>query len=232
MVVAIAGWWFSVADIAGFSLAQVLQPSVLAVYGLAGSASQLYLLVALLTMIIWLTATKASDRGAAVALAVLALATVSLPAFGGHSHAAGNRAVAVLSAVTHAAAAAAWVGGLAAFYVWLARDVTRVRDKAEAFGRLALVCVIALAATGVLNASVHLAQPTMLFTTGYGRLVVVKALLMIVLVGIAAPIRSRIVPRLAAAAGRGLFAKMVLGELFVMSVALGVGIALSQTPSP
>ena len=96
----------------------------------------------------------------------------------GHSAAGGAHDLATDSLVVHVLAASIWVGGLVAV---LATAAGRGPDRTAAlstavprFSRLALVCWLALAVTGVLNALVRI-PPDLLLGSGYGALVLAKA---------------------------------------------------------
>lgn len=91
----------------------------------------------------------------------------------------------------HVVAAAAWLGGLAQLMRVLRRtnvslDYASARSVLEGFSRMGIVAVALIAATGVLNTYLRSTGLGSLQTTTYGRLLALKVLLFIVLVGIAA----------------------------------------------
>lgn len=91
----------------------------------------------------------------------------------GHGAAAGS-AVDEVVVTVHAVTAAMWVGGLVVLVV-VGRSVER--RALLAFSRLALVSVLALAGTGLVNALQHVHGVEQLFLTRYGLLLLGKLLL-------------------------------------------------------
>lgn len=94
---------------------------------------------------------------AAVWLFVLSVVGLMPVALSEHSLAEGAHDVAINSLLYHLVAAALWVGGLVALLVHLSRRGDHARLACARFSRLALVCWIAMAASGVINALVQVA---------------------------------------------------------------------------
>lgn len=134
----------------------------------------------------------------------------------------------VLDAV-HALAAAVWFGMLVAlaatlrsrgaWAVWLPR-----------YSTIAWRSVGVLAVTGVVDAAVRLGGIAALFETGYGRVVLAKAAVLVVLLGLGWWWRRTWV---GAAAGHRMTAdaslRRAVGEVTVMAVAFGLAAALATT---
>src|SRR4029077_18977730 len=80
----------------------------------------------------------------------------------------------------HIVAAAAWFGGL----VQLAFVLRHDPDSGRRFSLLGLGAVIALSATGVARAFAELDSVSQVWTTGYGRILIVKTLLLGLLVSL------------------------------------------------
>jgi putative copper export protein/methionine-rich copper-binding protein CopC len=108
----------------------------------------------------------------------------------------------------HLLANCAWLGGL--FYISLVfvpalgQLAQRSRARAlalglPAFGAVAIVSAILLAATGSLNATVRMTSFNQLVTTAYGRTLVIKILLFLLMAGISAYHAFVLRPRLASA---------------------------------
>lgn len=138
--------------------------------------------------------------------AFLGAVTTASFAWSGHAAASegAGKAVHLAADVAHGWAAAAWVGALAAFFLWLRPQAVVARSAAELHGALhgfagvgtALVAV--LIATGLIN-SWFLVGPGRiegLVTTPYGRLLSLKILLFVAMLGLAAVNRFRLTPRL------------------------------------
>ena len=109
----------------------------------------------------------------------------------------------------HAVAASAWTGGLIALALvagrraapWSRESLAAVAPR---FSRLAGLCVLAIVVTGSYNAWAQLGGLSRLWNTAYGRVLIVKLLIVAVLVWLGAVNRYAHLPRLAPAqAARG-----------------------------
>jgi copper transport protein len=125
---------------------------------------------------------------------VCALVILPAPSLAGHALDRGRSRVEVLADLVHVAAASVWLGGLVALALALRRGADGV--VLRRFSNLAFVSVIALAATGVVRALSELGSVSQVWTTGYGRLLLVKTTLLGLLVVIGWVNRYRLVPRL------------------------------------
>jgi copper transport protein len=116
-----------------------------------------------------------------------ALALLPLPTLSGHALDQGRPALALILDVAHVTAAAVWIGGLAALALslWLGDGGLRL-PLARLFSGLALAAVVLLAGTGAGRALEELDSFSQLWTTGYGRAILVKTGLLVVLVALAA----------------------------------------------
>jgi copper transport protein len=149
-------------------------------------------------------------RGASLELiALVTLPVASLlvsPALGGHARTQSPAAVLFPADVVHVGAMSVWLGGLAilAFAVPAAAGLLApperrrlVRETVSRFSAVALVAAAALVASGLAQAMVEIRRVSALVDTGYGRAVLVKALLVGGLVALGAVNRRRLVPALA-----------------------------------
>jgi copper transport protein len=142
------------------------------------------------------------------------------PSIAGHALDPGRSRLEVLDDVVHVAAASVWLGGLLALGLALRAGGDR-GELMRRFSNIAVVSVAVLAITGVLRALSELASVSQLWTTGYGRALVVKSALLLALVGIGWANRYRLVPRLQVAAlRRNVAAELVLFAGLVVAVAL------------
>jgi copper transport protein len=111
----------------------------------------------------------------------------------GHPVSGQSPALAVAITATHVAAMALWIGGLVALLAGLLRPGVRAGDLGTALPRwsgVALGSVVALVLTGVVQGVREVGSPTALFGTPYGRVLVVK--IAVVLVVLAAAGVSRV----------------------------------------
>jgi putative copper resistance protein D len=164
----------------------------------------------------------------AVAVASAGITTVGLVArtVGGHmsGSAAGGIAIAV-----HVLAAATWCGTLAALVLTVDHRGQWARVLPR-FSELSLWCVIALLIGGATGALVAIDSASQLFTTGYGRVLLTKIVLTVVLMTLAWRNRARWLPaakshRVTASISRA----RSLTELAIMAAALTMAAALSVT---
>jgi copper transport protein len=182
---------------------------------------------------------------AAIPLAFLLVA----PGLAGHPATQSPGLLLVPSDLVHVAAMSVWLGGLAIFLVAvpaatrLLADGERSRMLAALllrFSPLALGSVIALAVTGVIQSIVYLGPLEQLVETGFGRAILIKGLLLIVLIGFGAWHRRRSIPELrrladdgAAPGGAGIVLRRALrGEVALIAVVLAVTAALVSYAPP
>jgi copper transport protein len=129
-----------------------------------------------------------------VGLATLAAIVVHVA----NGHAATSKwssAITVTAQSAHFAAAGIWIGGLAALLLGLRADAARdragaARDRSGAVRRFAVVAAIGLivvTATGILRTFSELRAFDELWSTGYGRAILVKLGLIAMIAGLAWP---------------------------------------------
>lgn len=152
----------------------------------------------------------------------------------GHSSAGGSHDIATDSLVLHVLAASVWVGGLLAV---LALAAARGSDRRTAlatavprFSKLALVCWLVLAVTGVVNALVSIPVGNMLGST-YGALILAKVAALLLLGVIGAALRRSAVDGAARGEPRSL---LRLGgvEVLLMLATIGLAVALGRSAPP
>lgn len=165
----------------------------------------------------------------AAALGFVSLAFLALI---GHAAGAAAHDTAVNSIGVHLVAAAGWMGGLAGLVILrpiLGNDLGTVVAR---FSHLALWGYVAIAISGVLNATLRIRDLDGLTST-YGLLLTVKVVAFLVLGVIGWRMRSSLVARLQGDAPEsGAFARLALLEVGIMAVAGGVAVALSRTAPP
>jgi putative copper resistance protein D len=167
-------------------------------------------------------------KTAPAAIAALGIAAVGLAArtIGGHMSASSVGGIAI---ALHALAAALWCGTLAALVLTVDHRGQWARVLPR-FSELSLLSVIALLAGGVTGAVVALDSPSQLFAGGYGRVLLIKIVLTLVLMVLAWRNRARWLPaakshRVTAYVSRS----RSLTELAIMVTALTMAAALSIT---
>jgi len=141
----------------------------------------------------------------------------------------------MISMELHVMGAVAWTGGLAAMVVLLASNRTLLAHALPRFSKLATLCLVLVAATGLFNGIVEiLLNPTIslvdaLFTTPYGRLVLLKAVCAAGIAVLGAVVRWKLMPRIARHERTALASWATL-ELTVMGLAFGFAVVLTRAP--
>ncbi len=151
------------------------------------------------------------------------------PALTGHAAAAGNHQLAVTSLAIHVLGAALWAGGLVALLTL--PKPAHLAGAAARYSRMALVCFVAVALSGIANAAVRLGAVDELWRSRYGILVAGKALALLTVGVLGALHRSRTLPRLQGGLPHA-FRRLAAGELLVFAGTFGLAVALSRTPTP
>ena len=179
------------------------------------------------------------SRGAAALVA--GAAAVCAPALTGHTRAATPEWLAIGADALHLAAGGVWLGGLTALALSLPVLAGRGVLAAEALARFSTVAaglLVALLLTGSLLTWRILGSWAGLVGTGYGRLLLLKALATLVVVALAAWNRFDLLPRLREAtrrrerrAGAGLLVRSVVGEaVLLLAVVLATGFLVDRSP--
>jgi copper transport protein len=166
-----------------------------------------------------------SDRSAAPFALVLSVALLPVPTVAGHALDPGRSWIEVPIDLLHVVAAAVWIGGLFALAFVAPREGVPpevLGAAARRFSKLALTSVLVLALTGGARALAELSAVSQLWTTGYGRAILVKTGLFAVLLGLGSVSRSRV------AAGVERLRALVLAELVLL---LGVVVAVAVLTS-
>jgi putative copper export protein/methionine-rich copper-binding protein CopC len=164
---------------------------------------QVFLFALLGMAIVW--ARPRRDRAAVFVAVPAVLGLSAIPGLSGHAAGVtGIGGLAVVNDALHVTAAGTWLGTLAVLMIAAIpaiRQLESERDRAAAdavdrFSPLALICGSLVLLSGVLNAVMHLGSPAQLWSTGYGRTLLVK-LMFVAVVGIMGVVNWRIIrPRL------------------------------------
>ncbi|QGP87117.1 copper resistance protein CopD [Gordonia sp. 135] len=194
---------------------------------LTSGASEMVALVTGLLIVMWavldlLTAVEVPVLvvGALAAIGVLATAIA------GH---AGNNAIGPFLVGAHALAAAWWCGLLAAM-VLSVRGRSGWARSLPVFSQRAPWAVGVIAVTGVVAALTEIDGLSALVTTGYGRILVAKVVMLAALVGVAAWHRRRWVPAVERHRQTETASiRNAVVELMLMAAVLGLAAGLSAT---
>ena len=224
----------TVSDITGQPLTSRLSPSaiwsVASLIDTAGTWRWTALLAAIVTVlsipVLRWSWTPVLFGGALLTLLPLALT--------GHSSAGGSHDLATNSLIIHLVAGAVWAGGLLALLAHAVRSGSgdHADLAARRFSAVALWCFVAMALSGVVNALVRV-KPGDLVHSGYGWLVICKAVALCTLGVIGWQQRRRGVAALAAdPEARRPLIRLALVEAVVFGLTFGIAVALGRTPPP
>ncbi|MGH3684835.1 MAG: cytochrome c oxidase assembly protein [Pseudonocardiaceae bacterium] len=220
----------SAADALGRPVTDVLAPRLLASLVAQLSQPGAWALTAGIALVLAGFSGNVRTWGAAVWLWVLSLVGLTPVALTGHSSAGGAHDIALSSLLYHVVAAALWVGGLVALLAHLTRRGEHAGPACARFSRLALVCWVVMAASGVINALIRV-TPDRLLTT-YGLLVAGKVIALLVLGGIGWLHRRGAVTAVVERGDRRALVRWGGVEVLVMFATIGLAVALSQTAPP
>ncbi|GAA2803854.1 cytochrome c oxidase assembly protein [Crossiella cryophila] len=239
-----AGWaalgWFLaasamvplfVANALGKPVSEVLNPTQLIVYIDALEQAKAWVATALLAGLLAIACRIVLSWGwtfAAFAFSLLCLMPVAVT---GHSASGGSHDVGTNSLIFHLLATAFWVGGLVALVAHAYRGGGHLQLAYRRFSKLALICWITLAVSGVINALVRL-TPAEVFSTPYGTLVLAKIGALGVLGVVGYFQRQRGVRALGADESRSVLMRLGGIEMLLMLATIGIAVALGGTPPP
>lgn len=231
-VVVVAQVVTSLSDIIALTIGEVLDPTLLWSFLTDVELGRALLVQVVLVLVVAACAVTIRTTTGAGLLCLVALGAMLPPTLISHAGTSDQHTLAVSSLMLHVVAAALWVGGLVALVLLGTSDRRPLPVAVPRFSRLALWSAVALALSGVANAIVRISSPGDLLTTSYGRLVLLKVLLIGVLSAFGAWHRRTVVPALAGDLARRAFIRLAAVEVLVMSATIGVAVALSRTPPP
>jgi putative copper resistance protein D len=222
----------TVSELLGRPWADSLDPVV--VVSLLTQTQLGQILIAQIVIVAFVSLLGWAILGRVTAAIVLALAATAAGLTGlmGHSGLHSGHTSASISLAIHLVSAGVWVGGLIATCSYVARNPQGGAIAIRRFSTLALVCVILLAESGLLNASLRIDGVASLITTPYGTLILAKAILLAALVVLGWRQRRHVVPLADDDIGRATLIRFASFEVLLMGVAIGIAVALSRTAPP
>lgn len=231
-LLALAQSVFVVGNVLGLQFSEAISPDVLTTYAFDLPTTRALFGMAILALVVSAACAATFTIGSGAAWLILALLAAVLPALGGHAAGLGDHALAMTAGAAHIAAATLWIGGLLSLAMHAMSGDLPLTRSIQRFGLIAGSCIVLLAVSGIANAYTRLETVDEILTTGYGQLVLLKTALIVVLGVIALLIRRRISSTTGTKSGRSVFARIAGLELTVMAIALGLGVALSQSAPP
>lgn len=218
------------ADAVGYPVTEVLDPRLLASLLSEISQTGAWALTAGIALLLAACCWTVLSWGSAVWLFALSLAGLMPIALTGHSSAGGDHDIATGSLIYHLVAVALWIGGLVALLAHLARRGRHCGIAARRFSRLALVCWVVMAVSGVVNALVRVA-PDQLMST-YGLLLLGKVAALLLLGAFGWWHRRGAVTAVSERDDRAALLRLGGVEVLVMFATVGLAAALGRTAPP
>lgn len=222
---------FTAADGAGKPFGEVLSPQTLLDLVDAIEQPKAWLWTALIAVLLALGCRLVLTWGWTTVLFFVAVAGLIPVAVTGHSASGGSHDMATNSLLYHLVAASLWVGGLVALLALGWRRGNHLTLAAKRFSRMALVCWIVMAISGVINALVRINLGDLL-TTDYGLLVVAKTVALLLLGVFGHQQRRRGVAGLVNGEGGSQLLRLAAVEVLIMFVTIGLASGLARTPPP
>ena len=221
----------SLADLGPYPLTTALRSDYV-LSGLQASESlRGYLVAAVLAVLIGLVARVVLRvRWATWLLAAAILGLMPL-AIGGHASVNGDHDIAVDTMIYHLVGISIWIGGLIAFLGLAKQRADHLPVIARRYSTTAGVAFAVVALSGIINAWIRLTYVSDLWTTPYGRLVVVKGVALIALGLIGFAHRQRTLPALNSGR-RGPLLRLAGVEVLLMGLTVGVAAGLARTAPP
>jgi putative copper resistance protein D len=222
----------SLSDVIALPVSSVLDPTLIWSFISDVELGRALLVQLMLAVVVALCSRWIRTTTGAGLLTLLALGTMLPPTLVSHAGTSDQHTLAVSSLMLHVLSAGVWVGGLVALVLLGTSDRRPLPVAVPRFSRLALWAAVALGLSGVASAAVRLASPADLLTTSYGRLVLLKLVLIGVLSAFGVWHRRRVLPALSGDGARRAFLRLGAVEVLVMAATVGVAVALSRTPPP
>lgn len=189
---------------AGLPLADVVKPSTIRLafdtrFGVM-AAGRLVLLVGSIPLLVVVLAPFRLGALVKGALAVMGLAIIATVSLAGHAGSGRAAAVALPFDLAHVGAASVWIGGLALLTVAVLPRADEVGSDGVVarFSPVAFACVVVLAVSGTAAGIRQVGGVDALRLTPYGRLLIVKVVLVAFMVGFAAASRLWVKDRMRA----------------------------------
>lgn len=201
----------------------------------AGKALVIVAVLALAHTVLGVLALRHGEKVPAEVRVGLGLFTLLPLPVTGHASSWDYHDYTMVSIELHVMSAVAWTGGLGAMTVLLATNRTLLAYAMPRFSKLATLCLVLAAVTGLFNACVEiLLDPTIgfwagVFTTPYGRLVLLKLACLCAIAALGAHLRWRLMPRIIRHE-RTALASWATVELVTMGLAFGFAVVLTRSP--
>ena len=226
LVASVLHIFLTLANILGTSFADALERNTVRSFLTQVDLGQYLGVQTLLIAVIALAIRFIRSVLAAAILLLFSLITLVIPVFQSHSASSGSHQLAIGSLVVHVVALSLWVGGI--FAIVALPDSDR-KFALPRFSQMALWTAIAVVVSGIANAWARLNFMDA-WSSGYARIVVLKAALTFVLLFLG--YRNRRGLAQGSSTGIKLLGRFVVVEALIMTTLLFLGSWLAQTEPP
>jgi putative copper export protein len=224
---------FTVSEVLAFSISDSLNLTVWWSLLSQTTVGQVMLVQVVVLVFVAFLGWVVLDRVTGIIISALAIIAAFLPGLTGHSSLTDTHNATSISLGIHIVAMSAWIGGLVALVIYLLGSKPDSGIVIRRFSVLALISVIALAESGLLNASLRLDGPAALVTSFYGAILLAKISILIVLISFGWRVRKKISNSADPSPMNNAAITLLAGrEILWMGLVLGLSVALSRTAPP
>ena len=221
----------SASEIFAVPLNRTLDPLLLKEFFTDLTSSRILLAELMFIMLMLAIVATAKSPSTLRRLCVLSVLTASAPALTGHSGLSNGHQLASSSLAIHLISLLLWCGGLlviTVFAQWIGPNLSIVISR---YSSLALWCFVGVGLSGLANSWIRLGTFAHLLDSIYGRIIVIKFVLLVALAGIGLTHRTVTIKRLARGESRVLL-RFASGEVAVMGAAISTAVVLARTAFP
>ncbi|MCS5480561.1 bifunctional copper resistance protein CopD/cytochrome c oxidase assembly protein [Corynebacterium sp. YIM 101645] len=219
-------------DVSGTPLAQTLGPEALVVALQQVAMAQVWLIVALIALVTGLTGLMGRAWITQPLLLLGAILMIIPLGLTGHSSSGGDHDHGTNSYLWHLIFLVIWIGGLMALLAHGRRLGPDLNIALRRYSTIALVSIIIMAVSGLVNAAIRI-ELTDLLTTRYGLIIVAKTIGVIILGVFGWIHRAWVIPQVQAdPTDHRLFRQVAIVEILVMAAVTGIAITMGRTPPP
>ncbi|MCS4535308.1 bifunctional copper resistance protein CopD/cytochrome c oxidase assembly protein [Corynebacterium sp. HS2168-gen11] len=217
-------------DVSGQPLSVALQPTNWGVAISQVAESQAWLAGAAIAGVVGIAGALSKMWRSQPLLLLGAIAIVAPLGLEGHSAAGGDHDYGTNSLLWHLLFMMLWVGGLMGLIAHGRRLGPNLALAVRRYSTLAFIAMLMLVASGLINTAIRVRVQD-LFITGYGRVILAKTVLTLILALFGLMHRRSTMPKLEQGDTRT-FLRVAIAEVVVMAATIGVAISLGRTPPP
>lgn len=214
----------------GLPLSKTLNGTIIGTYAWSVDAVRALIIVTVVAAGIAIGCMFTATVTGAGAWMLAAMVAVALPALTGHASSLGSHGVAMTSDVVHSLAVAVWVGGLVVILFHAVRNDPGTMRALPVFRVVATWCVVLLAISGMGAAFARMSSFGQLWSSSFGVLILTKVFLLAGLLATARSLQTKVLK--SDREQRQALVRFAGLEALLMAAAVGIGIALTQTPYP